>query len=72
MDRSKDALDPLLDLLYTGSTNQAYICDTLRAIGESGEISLCDVAMNASRSRERHVAAAALGRMPHGYNVNGK
>ena len=21
--------------------------------------------------RERHVAAAALGRMPHGYNVNG-
>ncbi len=68
MDRASDAVESLVDLLNTGSTNQNYICDALRAIGDDGEMALCELAIHASRGRERNVAAAALGRPPHGFH----
>ena len=70
MDRSYDAIEPLLELLYTETTNQSYIYDALRAIGDDGEMALCDMAINAFESGERNVAASALGRAPYGLKIN--
>ena len=63
-DRAVSVIDALVDLLLTGATDQLTVCQALRDIGEEGESALCDTALNSVRSRERKVAAAALGKPP--------